>query len=315
MAGQSSQLVPVIIGPTAGGKSALALELAAHLVHFGRRAEIVGADAYQVYRHMDIGTAKPSRLERAVCEHHLIDIVEPTASFSVSDWLALAQDAIDGVTRRGCVPIVVGGTLLYAKMLIDGMFHGPRPDEALRATLARCDPAALRAELERIDPASASRLHPNDIRRTIRAIEVYTLTGSPVSDLQQQWDRENAQSRYLLIELDWPVDLINHRINARVKAMVGAGLVDEVCELHEAGLLGPTAREAIGYKQLLEHFAGRCSLDDAIERIRIESRRFAKNQRTWLRRLRTHPHTLRIDAHEMDARSVVAHVCDLIGVK
>ncbi|MBL0927364.1 MAG: tRNA (adenosine(37)-N6)-dimethylallyltransferase MiaA [Phycisphaerales bacterium] len=276
---------PLIIGPTAGGKSRLALELAARLP----QAEIVTADSMQVYRGLDIGTAKPTPAEQQAVRHHLIDIAEPTEAFSVSRWLALAEAVIADCRSRGVTPVVVGGSHLYAKALLEGLFEGPAADPALRAQLGAMPPEQLRAALEEADPAAARRIHPADTRRTIRALEVFRTTGRPISEHQQQWDAGRIRPDVLLVSLDWPAELVNRRINARVKAMFEQGLVHEARALFEAGRLGPQAREALGYKQLVGHFEGRMSLDDAFEKIKIETRRFAKNQRTWLRRLSAAP--------------------------
>ena len=304
---------PVIIGPTAGGKSALAVEVA---LEFERRGlacgEVVSADAFQVYRAMDIGTGKATAKERRGVAHHLIDILEPDdpEPFSVHRWLALAEGLIGEMGWGGCgiettdrpeggaggrarVPIVVGGTHLYIKALLDGVFDGPGADKGIRAELEALDPAERRAELERIDPQAAARIHPNDARRTIRAIEVFRLTGKPISACQGQWD-QGSRADCLLVILDWDAEAINRRINARVREMVDRGLVQEVRELTARGLLGAQAAQALGYKQILAHLGGECSLDDAVERIKIETRRFAKNQRTWIRRLQRTPGTMRI---------------------
>lgn len=281
---------PVIVGPTAGGKSALALALGQAIESLtGATGEIVSADSMQIYRGMDIGTAKPTRHERDTRPHHLIDLVEPLEAFSVDEWLERANRAIDEIRARRCVPIVVGGTHLYVQALLYGLFDGPPADEALRAELSQSSIEELRAELERIDPQSAARLHPNDRRRTIRAIEVSRATGQPLSALQREWEGRAPRSDARLVGLEWPVDAINRRINARVRRMVEEGLVDEARALWETDRLGPQAREALGYKQLIAHFEGRVPCDEAIERIKIETRRFAKNQRTWLRRLRATP--------------------------
>ncbi|RNC82659.1 MAG: tRNA (adenosine(37)-N6)-dimethylallyltransferase MiaA [Phycisphaera sp.] len=279
---------PVICGPTAGGKSSLAMAVARRLGEMGHNAELVSADAYQVYRDMDIGTAKPSRAELDAVHHHLIDIVEPSEPFTLAQWLALAEQAIDSIKSRGNVPIVVGGTHLYIKSLMDGLFEGPTPDAEIRAELQALPATELRAELERVDPEAAARIHPNDERRTIRALEVFRQTGQTITSLQTQWDREHPRdpSRFLVV-LSWEAAAINTRINARVREMKAEGLIAEVRALHDAGRLGPTAREALGYKQLIHHFEGRLTEDEAIEQIKIETRRFAKNQRTWLRRLQT----------------------------
>jgi len=309
---------PVIVGPTAGGKTGLAIALARALIARGQPAEIVTADAFQVYRGMDIGTAKPTIEERSGIVHHLIDLVGPRERFTASEWLGRAKAVIAECRRRQVVPIVVGGTHLYVKLLLDGMFEGPGADEALREELRAMEPAALRAELERVDPVAASRLHPNDIRRTIRAIEVFRLTGRTISEHQTQWDAtepgEDAAEgasvgavagEFRLIGLDWPTELINRRINARVRLMMDRGLLEEVRRLRsegafeaEAGQMNQ-AREAVGYKQLLAHLEGRCALDEAVERIKIDTRRLGKAQRTWLRRLRTTPKSVWIDAAEV----------------
>lgn len=284
------QRFPVIVGPTAGGKSTLAVDLALALDAAGLPpGEVVTADSMQVYRGMDIGTAKPSAAERRGVPHHLIDLANPDESFSVDRWLKLAQPLIDDLRARGRTPIVVGGTHFYVKALLEGLFEGPAGDPALRERLSALPPAELRAQLERIDPVAAARLHPNDIRRTVRALEVYQLTGVPISQHQQQWDAGRTRPDVLLVGLEWESAAINRRINARVKQMIEQGLVAEAHGLWSSGKLGPMAREALGYKQLIVHFEGRQRLDDAIEQIKIETRRFAKNQRTWLRRLRTTP--------------------------
>jgi tRNA dimethylallyltransferase len=211
----------------------------------------------------------------------------------VHDWLTAAETAIAGIRTRGRTPIVVGGTHLYIKALLEGLFEGPEPDETLRAELRATGLPALRAELERVDPAAAARIHPNDDRRTVRALEVYRQTGTPISQLQAQWDRDSAsRADALLIGLDWPAPEINARINARVRAMMDAGFLDEVRTLQRQRRLGPQAAAGLGYKQLLAHLDGVCDLETAVERIKIDTRRFAKNQRTWLRRLRSTPGSL-----------------------
>jgi len=316
-------LTPVICGPTAGGKSDLAVALALRArEEWGIDAEIVTADAFQVYRGMDIGTAKPTMEERREVVHHLIDVVDlratalqgsantdthlkvgGTATFTVDDWLRMARERIADVRGRGALPIVVGGTHLYIKALLDGLFDGPEPDAALRAKLTGLDPEARRAELQRVDPAAAARIHPNDIRRTVRALEVYRLTGTPISAMQKQWDRASMSSpdglaAHQLIILDWESEALNRRINARVKQMMERGLLEEVRTLAAAGQLvpGSQAAEALGYKQLLAHLADpvRFPVAEAVERIKVDTRRFGKNQRTWLRRLRTFDNTLTV---------------------
>jgi tRNA dimethylallyltransferase len=291
------QTLPILIlGPTAGGKSDLALALAQRL-----DGEIVSADSMQVYRRLDAGTAKPSPHERRIVPHHLIDIVEPTEPFTAAQWLQMAHQAITRITAAGRWPIIVGGTNLYIQALLHGMFDGPPADTVLRASLAQFSGADLHQRLQRVDPAAARRIHVNDLRRLVRALEVYELTGRPISDWQCQWEAGERASDMLLLGLDWPVPLINRRINLRVKAMfypqtarqqdgvqwwVDRGLVEETRELAQSNLLGPQASQALGYKQVLEHLRGQWSEADAFEKTKILTRRFAKQQRTWLRRFR-----------------------------
>jgi tRNA dimethylallyltransferase len=292
----TTRSIPIIIGPTAGGKTALAVELALRERAAGGEAEIVSADSMLLYRGMDIGTAKPTIEERRGVVHHLIDVAEPSESFSVKQWLDLAERTIADIRARGAWPIVVGGTHLYVKALLDGLFEGPGADEAVRARLSALPAAELRAMLEARDPAAAAKLHPNDLRRTVRALEVLELTGVPMSEHQKQWDASRGPREFTLAGLEWPVEAINRRINARVKEMMLRGLLEEVRSLRDRAALGPQAREALGYKQLLMHLDGRCTLEEAVEAIKIETRRFAKNQRTWARRLRTTGGSTWIDA-------------------
>lgn len=296
---------PLIVGCTASGKSALALALARRAGGAGLPpVEIVSADSMQVYRGMDIGTAKPTRAERAETPHHLIDIREPIEAFSVDQWLGLAEEAIADIRARGRLPVVVGGSLLYAKALLEGLFEGPAADETTREALRAMDPGERRAELERVDPGAARRIHHNDERRTVRALEVFRATGTPISALQSQWDSGRPRADALLVTIEWETEALNRRINSRVRAMVEEGLVPEVWSLWSSSRLGRQAREGLGYKQLAEAFerlrggsppapgdavatppSDHPAIEEAIERVKIETRRFGKNQRTWLRRL------------------------------
>ncbi len=316
---------PVICGPTAGGKSSLAAEVARRVRELGRQPLILAADAFQVYRGMDIGTAKPTAAERSVLPHRLIDLVEPAATFTVDQWLKAAGEAIRTTRDTGGVPIVVGGTHLYIKALLDGLFEGPAADAALRAELLALEPSARRAELERVDPVAAARIHPNDVRRAVRALEVFRLTGIPISAHQRQWDAEASPDALggwggprraaLLVIVERPVDSLNRRINARVRRMMELGLLDEVRSLAgQPGGLGPQASEALGYKQLLEHMRDpqRVPLVDAVERIKIETRRFAKNQRTWLRRLSVAPGAMTVDLDAVTVEEAARLVMDAL---
>ena len=305
--------VPVILilGPTAGGKSSLAIELARRPPMNG---ECISADSMQVYRGMDIGTAKTPQHERGGVPHHLIDLIEPSDdSFSVDRWLELCKQTIDEIRTRGATPIIVGGTNLYVQALVGGLADAlPPPDEELRERLNAMEPQRLRARLAEVDPVAAERIHVNDRKRTIRAIEVFEQTGQRLSAMQQQWEQSPptpvSGSSLFIVGLDYPVEVINRSINARVKAMIEAGLVDEVRGLMEGGLeggrLGRNAREALGYKQIIDHLEGRMSLEEAIEQIKIRTRRYAKQQRTWLRRFRAWQPSVWLDAAEQSTQSL-----------
>lgn len=293
---------PVICGPTACGKSDLALRLALHLRQHGTPAEIVSADAFQVYRGLDIASAKPTPDQRQLIPHHLIDIADPEHAFTVAEWLSRARHAIDAIRARHALPIVVGGTHLYIKALLDGMFDAPPPDPALRARLEATPHHERRAELERVDPDAAARIHPNDHRRTVRALEVHRQTGTPISRLQQQWDNTPADATRLFI-LTRPTPDLNARINARVRRMLDDGLLAET--RHLAPRLGPTAGQALGTKQVLRHLAGDWSLDEATEQIKIETRRFAKKQRTWMRRLSATPGSTTIAMDQSEPQEIM----------
>jgi len=294
----------LVLGPTAGGKTEVALELAVQLPGGG---ECISADSMLVYRGMDIGTAKPTAQQQARAPHHLIDLIDASEEgFSVDTWLALAEQCIAEVRARGKWPIVVGGTNLYVQALLSGLFDGPAPDAALREKLVATDAAELRTRLEQIDPAAATMIHANDRKRTIRAIEVYELTGTPISTLQTQWSNDRGREDVFIVGLEYPVEAINRRINARVSSMMNDGLLEEVRTLLSSTGMGTQAREALGYKQLIEHLEGESSLDDAVEQIKIRSRRYAKQQRTWLRRFRPFTPSIWVDATVTNQKEIAA---------
>ena len=285
----------LVLGPTAGGKTALSVELALRVPGGG---ECVSADSMQVYRGMDIGTAKPSAEERRGVPHHLIDVADPHGGpFTVADWVDGARAAIEAIHARGRHAIVVGGTNLYVKSLTEGMFEGPAGDPEIRARLEALPTEMLRGDLEHHDPVAASRIHFNDRRRTIRALEVWMITGRRISELQQQWsDAPRALPAGMhVVGLEWPVDLINQRINQRVHAMVEAGLEQEVMRLLAKGPLNRQAIEAVGYREVLRHFAHELSIEEAEEEIKVRTRQYARQQRTWLRRFKAVPGAIWID--------------------
>ncbi|MHC4387947.1 MAG: tRNA (adenosine(37)-N6)-dimethylallyltransferase MiaA [Planctomycetota bacterium] len=272
----------LILGATASGKSRLAFNLADHI-----GAEIVSIDSMKVYRRMDIGTAKPPKEARAAIRHHLIDVVEPSNSYGVGLFLEHGAAAIKKIKRRNLPVVAVGGTALYIKALLYGLFEGPSADESIRKKLQKDARAKglipLHRQLEAVDPITAERIHPNDAKRIIRALEVYELTGMPISSLQQQWKHEMNHD-WVIIGLRREKDAANRRINSRVKKMIADGLVDEVKSLlAEEEPLSRQARCAIGYAEIIDHLNGKISLQDAIELIKKNTRRLAKNQRTWFR--------------------------------
>jgi len=300
----------LILGVTASGKGTLAFDLAESL-----DAEIISIDSMKVYRRMDIGTAKPSQEARSRIKHHLIDIVEPSDSFSVSAFLDAATDAAEQIRDRNKTVMAVGGTALYIKALLYGLFEGPGTNQQIRSRLRQFhtlqDPDRLHRRLKEIDPEAAARIHPNDAKRIIRALEVYEIAGKPISTFQQQWvenrgqktedtgaacggfarayressirDRASKHS-WTIIGLRRQKDQEGKRINARVKTMIAAGLVDEVrALLAKDKPLSQQARCAIGYAEIIDHLAGRIDLDDAVELIKKNTRRLAKSQRTWFK--------------------------------
>ncbi|HYO09966.1 MAG TPA: tRNA (adenosine(37)-N6)-dimethylallyltransferase MiaA [Tepidisphaeraceae bacterium] len=285
----------VIIGATASGKSDLALRVAERAgggatAGGGAAAavELLSVDSMQVYRHMNIGTAKPTPAERARVPHHLIDVVEPNESFTVARFVELADATIAGAAARGAgsVPLIAtGGTPLYYKALFEGLFEGPPASDTIRARLRSEPNEALHRRLAEVDPAAAVRIHVNDTKRLLRALEVFEMTGQPISSLQTEWADPKARHRAIWFGLDWEKDALNRRINARVKAMIAAGWLEETRSLLERfGELSQTAGEATGYRELIAHVRGRMSLDEAVEQIKIGTRQLARRQIKWFRR-------------------------------
>ena len=275
----------ILTGPTGCGKSELGLALAERL-----GAEIVAMDSMTLYRGMDIGTAKPSALERGRVQHHLIDVLEPWESASVAWWLGRALECCRGIRSRGKRVLFVGGTPLYLKALLRGLFDGPPANPELRRRLEQeaetLGKQALHDRLARVDPATAARLHVNDQRRIIRALEVFESTGRPISDWQREWQRQSENDAGHVLWLDLPRAELYARIDARVQEMVEAGLVEEVRALRKLPRpLSKEASQALGYKEMFAHIDGQATLEETIQRIQTRTRNFAKRQITWFRHL------------------------------
>jgi tRNA dimethylallyltransferase len=274
-----------LTGATAVGKTTVGLALARRL-----GAEIVSLDSMAVYRGMDIGTAKPTPEQRALVPHHLLDIVDPQDEFSVAQYIDAASKVVAEVRARGKQVLFVGGTPLYLKSLLRGLFEGPPANwelrEQIEEELEQVGEAALYERLQQLDPVAAANIHPHDTRRLIRALEVFRATGQPLSHQQVQFEEGRPADECRVFVLRRSRDEQHRRIEERVEAMIAAGLIDEVKHLTTGGReLGRTARQAVGYRESLDFLAGRIDPMQMIAQIKIRSRRFAKRQGTWFRSL------------------------------
>lgn len=272
-----------IIGPTASGKSALGTMLAGEF-----RGEVVSCDALQVYRGLDIGTAKPTPVERGAISHHMIDLREPGEDFSAGEYQRLGREVLRQIRRRGHIPFLIGGTGLYLRALLEGLFEGPGRSAELRDRMRRIvdrkGPACLYRALEKVDASSAARISPRDTARILRAYEVYLLTGRPISWWQSRPPNGLDGFRWIKIGIAWPRPILYRRIDERVDCMFNAGFVEEVDRLRRSFPAASHAFKAIGYRQILELLEGRMSLEEARESTKRESRRYAKRQLTWFGR-------------------------------
>ncbi|MCJ7458296.1 MAG: tRNA (adenosine(37)-N6)-dimethylallyltransferase MiaA [candidate division Zixibacteria bacterium] len=273
-----------ILGPTASGKTKVSLEIADII-----KGEIVSADSRQIYRFMDIGTAKPGLEERKNIPHHLIDIVNPDEYFSAADYSTRAREAIKNILGRGKEPIVVGGSGLYLRALFKGIFKGPGKDEKIRSELkekARKDGVEfLFNELEKKDPEAAKKIGPHNLVRIIRALEVYELTGKKISDLQKKGEYPPEEHNFVKIGLELDREHLYQRIDQRVEQMIKAGLVDEVKNLKVEGYdLRFAPLKTFGYKEIFHYLDGKISLDEAVQNIKLETRHYAKRQITWFKK-------------------------------
>lgn len=296
-----------LAGPTACGKTAVGVALAEQI-----DAEVVALDSMTLYRGLDVGTAKPTAAERGAVPHHLLDVLDPWEEFSVADYLTAAERVCREIVARRRVPLFVGGTGLYLRSLLRGVFAGPSADWDYRRRLqtqARAHPAGwLHAQLRQVDPAAAARLHPADERRVIRALEIHHRTGRPASEQQQERPLPPDQRPPHVYWLVPPRRWLHERINARVDQMIQQGLVEEVRRrLADPRGLSRTARQALGYKEIIEHLEGLCPLSEAVDRLKTRTRQFAKRQHTWFRHLeecRPVPITGEESAAEIAARIV-----------
>lgn len=290
----------LVMGPTGVGKTGFAIRLAERV-----GGEIINADSVQLYRGFDIGSAKPGQQELARVRHHLVDVLDPEEDFDAARFARLAAKATKDITQRGFAPIVAGGTFLYVRALVKGLFPGPPRDDAVRERLkAEAEAegrAALHARLEEVDPESARRIHPNDLVRTVRALEVLELTGTRLSEHTAGHGFRGGAFSTLGFCLHIGREELYERVDARVDEMIAAGFVEEVVGLLASGVsLGCKPMNSLGYKHLARHLAGELSLDDAVRLMKRDTRRFAKRQLTWLRKeaglIRLHP-----DEHERAA--------------
>lgn len=272
-----------IVGPTAAGKSDLALEVAERA-----GAELVSLDSMQVYRGMDIGTAKPDEAMRARVPHHMLDLVTPDERYDVQRFLGDLAPVLAELAERGRRALFVGGTAFYLKALTHGLFEGPDVDPGLRARLEEeareLGPEALHARVAAVDPASAARLHPNDTRRLVRALEVHAQTGRALSDWQREWEGQGAGRPRRLVGVGHTVPDLDARILARARVMLDAGWPEEAARVRERWGFGPTAIQALGYAEVLRMVDGELDREECAREIALRTRQFARKQRTWYRK-------------------------------
>ena len=276
--------VVVICGPTGVGKTAAAIDVARR---FG--GEIVGADAMQVYRRMEVGTAKPTAAEQALVRHHLIDVIDPDEPFDASRYCELARKALAGLHAREVLPLVVGGTGLYIKALLHGVFRAGRPDPQVRKRLqdeaAKLGPQALHRRLAGIDPAAAGRIHPNDTFRIVRALETAEATGKTITAHHRRHRFQDSPYRSFKVGLHMERKALYERIDRRVEAMLQAGFVEEVQQLLDAGY-GPELKsmQSLGYRHMVACLRGEMEMAEAVRTMKRDHRRYAKRQMTWFRK-------------------------------
>jgi tRNA dimethylallyltransferase len=298
-----------LTGPTAAGKTQVGLELAELL-----DAEIISLDSMALYRGMNIGTAKPTPDEQARVPHHLIDILDVDEEYSLSEYVDAAHIEIEEIRARGKQVLFVGGTPLYLKSLLRGILEGPPADWEFRRQVQEevetVGAAALHERLAQVDPLSAAKLHPNDQRRIIRALEVYKLTGRPISHMQTQFDEGHSAESCKVFVLDWPREILLHRIDRRVDRMISDGLVDEVRGLLDRfSEISRTASQAVGYREGTDQLRDKRDLPETVSLIKTRTRQFAKRQETWFRSLEE---CRRLPQHEgTDAAQIARQIVEM----
>lgn len=275
--------VVVIVGPTASGKTAVSIELAKKI-----NGEIISADSMQIYKYMDIGTAKPTLDEMQGIKHYMLDVVMLDETFNVAKYKSMAESAIEEILKKGKVPIVVGGTGLYINTLVDGIEFADVPgDEEYRNELIekgyREGAMSIYKELEKVDSESAKKIDPNNIRRVARALEIYKVTGKTKTQLDIE-SRKEVKYDYRLFGMEWDRETLYNRIDLRVDKMIEAGLIDEVRNVTEKFKISNTAVQGLGYKEVIEFLNGNISYEEMIEKLKLETRHYAKRQLTWFRR-------------------------------
>ena len=274
--------VVVIVGPTASGKTAVSIELAKKI-----NGEIISADSMQIYKYMDIGTAKPTLDEMQGIKHYMLDVVMPDETFNVAKYKSMAESAIEEILKKGKVPIIVGGTGLYVNTLVDGIEFADVPgDEEYRNELIekgyREGAMSIYKELEKVDSES-KKIDPNNIRRVARALEIYKVTGKTKTQLDIE-SRKEVKYDYRLFGMEWDRETLYNRIDLRVDKMIEAGLIDEVRNVTEKFKISNTAVQGLGYKEVIEFLNGNISYEEMIEKLKLETRHYAKRQLTWFRR-------------------------------
>ena len=285
----SQKLVPqkleppilVICGPTGSGKGQIARQLSGQL-----SGEVISADSRKIYRGFDIGTAKPSGEDRREVRHHLVDVCDPQEVFTAGKFAELADSAITEIRSRKHLPIVAGGTGLYIRALLFGMVDAPSRDEELRAKYLEEEsrnPGVLHERLSQVDSLAASQFPPADLVRIVRALEVFELTGRPLSEMQAAHAFQKSRYRFMRMAPDWPREDLRERISERVERMIQAGWLEEVKRLRILGLDDCPAFQSVGYRQLKDHLDGKLSLEEAVESIKTEHRRYARRQLVWFR--------------------------------